>query len=242
MDATPPVLTQHRGGSGPPLVLLHGLGLSWRWWRPVLGALERRHEVVALDLPGFGASPPLRDARPTPARLADAVERELDSLGLDAPALVGNSLGGWLALELARRGRAARVVAIAPSGLELPPERAYVIALNELMRLRARVGAREAAREVRTFGRSPGFQATLAWTVGASVPGFLAEVRVPVRIAFGTHDVMLGAFTAPRFAAAIPGAELVPLPGLGHVPMHDDPARVARTILTFTAEPPPDAG
>lgn len=61
-------------------------------------------------------------------------------------------------------------------------------------------------------------------------------------IAFGTHDVMLGAFTAPRFAAAIPGAELVPLPGLGHVPMHDDPARVARTILTFTAEPPPDAG
>src|SRR4051794_5341355 len=73
--------------------------------------------------------------------LADALERELDCLAMDRPALVGNSLGGWLALELARRGRASRVVALAPSGLELPAERAYVIALNEAMRLRAKLGA-----------------------------------------------------------------------------------------------------
>jgi pimeloyl-ACP methyl ester carboxylesterase len=135
-------LTRYRGGTGAPLVLVHGLGLTWRSWQPVLDALEARHDVVAIDLPGFGESPPLPDgAAPTPTRLADAVESELDRLNLDAPALVGNSLGGWVALELARRGRATRAVVIAPSGLESPPERAVVIAVNELMRLRARFAA-----------------------------------------------------------------------------------------------------
>jgi pimeloyl-ACP methyl ester carboxylesterase len=256
-------LIRHRAGEGPPLVLLHGLGLSWRTWLPVLEALEEHHDVVALDLPGFGDSPPLGVA-PTPQNLADALERELDGLGLSAPALVGNSIGGWLALELARRGRAARVVAIAPSGLETPPERAYVIAANELMRVRSRLlaplaravtapapartvlfgGLRsrpwrldpdEGAVELRCFGRSPGFQPTLRETTASRAPAALSEIRVPVRVAFGTLDLMLGAFTAPRFAAAIPGADLVPLPGAGHVPMLDAPGLVARTILDFTA-------
>src|SRR3954449_5289051 len=135
-------LTQHRAGRGEALVLLHGLGLTWLCWKPVLPALEAVHDVVALDLPGFGASPALDDGRrPTVGALADAVEAELDRLGLDAPHLAGNSLGGWIALELARRGRARTVVALAPAGLELPPERAYVISLNEAMRARAKAGA-----------------------------------------------------------------------------------------------------
>jgi pimeloyl-ACP methyl ester carboxylesterase len=263
VDAAP--LLAHRGGNGAPLVLLHGLGLSWRSWTPILPALEARHDVVALDLPGFGGSPALpRGVRPTPAALTDAVAAELDRLELAAPAIAGNSLGGWLALELAARGRAERVVAIAPSGLESPPERAYVIAMNEFMRLRARVSAPlgrrvtgplptrivvfgglrtrpwrvsadEGVRELDAFGRSPAFQSTLRCTVGTAVPTSLTRIRVPVRIAFGTLDAMLGAYTAPRFAAAIPDADLVPLPGLGHVPMADDPDLVARTILGFTA-------
>ena len=268
--ASPDGLTQHRAGSGPPLVLLPGLGLTWRSWLPVLGALEERHEVAALDLPGFGASAARDGGRPTPGALADAIEGELDRLGWARPLLVGNSLGGWLALEFARRGRASRVVAIAPAGLERPPGRAYVIAMNELMRLRAKLGRRlgrratarplgriallgglrtrpwrvdadEAAREVHVFGSSPAFQKTLLWTEGRSAPAGLEEIDVPVRIVFGTHDIMLGAFTAPRFAALIPRAELVPLPGLGHVPMSDAPELVARTILEATeveAAPP----
>src|ERR1700704_3809703 len=109
--ADAPALPPPRGGRGPPLLLVHGLGLSWRSWEPVLDALEVRHDVVSIDLPGFGESPPLPDdAVPTATRLADAVESELDRLGLETPAVVGNSLGGWVALELARRGRAARAV------------------------------------------------------------------------------------------------------------------------------------
>jgi pimeloyl-ACP methyl ester carboxylesterase len=259
-------LTRHRGGSGQPLVLVHGLGLSWRSWQPVLEALEGRHDVIAIDLPGFGASSPLPDrAAPTPTRLADAVEAELDRLGLDAPVLVGNSLGGWVALELARRGRAARAVAISPSGLESPPERAVIIAINQLMRLRARLraplgqwltgpalarvilfgGLRSqpwrlspdaAVGDLHDFGYSPGFQSTLSSTVATRAPMWLGEIQVPVRIAYGTSDLMLGVFTAPRFAAAIPRAELIPLPAVGHVPMLDDPELVARTILDFTAD------
>jgi pimeloyl-ACP methyl ester carboxylesterase len=258
-------LALERGGSGPPLLLVHGLGLSRRSWWPVREALEQRHEVVAVDLPGFGDSPPLPDSEaPTPARLADLLEHEISHLDLGVPAAVGNSLGGWLVLELARRGRVARAVAIAPSGLETPPERAYVIALNELMRARARVsaplGRRLTAswsmrtilfgalrsrpwrvpadageRELEDFGCSPGFQPTLRSSVGMRVPEGLTTIKAPVRIAYGTADLMLGALTAPRFAAAIPGAELVPLPGLGHVPMLDDPELVARTILEFTS-------
>jgi pimeloyl-ACP methyl ester carboxylesterase len=231
----------------------------------VLTALQDRHDVIAVDLPGFGESPPLQaGVAPTPARLADALEAELDRLGLAAPAVVGNSLGGWLALELARRGRAERAVVISPAGLESPPERAVVIALNEMMRVRARFGAPlgrwltepsltrialfgglrgrpwrvspdEAEHDLRDFGYSPGFQSTLRSTIGTSVPTRFGEIRVPVRVVFGTLDLMLGVFTAPRFAAAIPDAELVTLPALGHVPMLDNPELVARTILEFTA-------
>ncbi|HEX2103908.1 MAG TPA: alpha/beta fold hydrolase [Solirubrobacteraceae bacterium] len=257
-------MIRHRAGAGDPLLLIHGLGLAWRCWKPVLPALARVHEVVAVDLPGFGDAPPLDATRPTVDALADAVEADLDAEGLDGVHVAGNSLGGWIALELARRGRARSVVAFAPSGLELPAERAYVISLNEGMRLRAKAAAHiagavasnpvsraavlgpmrtrpwrvpreDAAAEIRDFARCPGFQATLRWTLGARAATGLGDVRVPARICTGTRDVMLGAFTAPRFAAAIPRADFVPLRGCGHVPMIDAPDRVARAITELTA-------
>jgi pimeloyl-ACP methyl ester carboxylesterase len=246
-------------------MLVHGLGFSWRCWQPVLGDLQSRHDVIAIDLPGFGAVPPLAHGRrPTVHSLADAVVAELDRLGLDRPAFAGNSLGGWVALEVAARGRTGPVVAIAPAGLETPPERAFVMALNQAMRLRARtlvpfgrlavanpvarslvMGAlrarpwrlppERAAAELADFAHSPGFQRTLLATEGAAFPTRLAQIKVPVRIAFGTRDIMLGALTAPRYAALIPDADLVPMPGVGHVPMSDDPDMVSRTILETTA-------
>jgi pimeloyl-ACP methyl ester carboxylesterase len=264
-SATPPdSLIRFRAGAGEPLVLIHGLGLSWRSWKPVLPPLTRVHEVVALDVPGFGTAPPLADRVPTIAALTDTVEAELDRGGLDRVHVAGNSLGGWIALELGRRGRAASVVALSPSGLETPAERVAVIAVNELMRARnvaaapaaalvtADLGSRnamlgalhgrpwrlpapDAVAEIRDFASAPGFQATLAATTGSHAPTGLGDICVPARICFGTVDVMIGALTAPRFAAAIPGAELVPLPGCGHVPMGDDPGLVAGAIIGLTA-------
>src|SRR5215216_3270566 len=70
-----PQLDHHRGGSGEPLVLIHGIGHTWRGWRPMLPQLERRFDVLAVDLPGFGRSDPLpRGSDSTPEALADAVE------------------------------------------------------------------------------------------------------------------------------------------------------------------------
>src|SRR3954469_17571642 len=83
---------------------------SWRRWKPLLPMLTDRHDVIAVDLPGFGTAPPLADRTPTAAGLADAVEAELDRLGLGRVHVAGNSLGGWIALELgdAASSRSAR--------------------------------------------------------------------------------------------------------------------------------------
>ena len=105
----------HRGGNGSPLLLLHGLGMSWRAWTPVLEGLESRHDVLALTLPGHRGGPAAPRSVSVES-LADAVESALDETGFENPHVVGNSLGGWLALELARRGRARTVTAVSPAG------------------------------------------------------------------------------------------------------------------------------
>jgi len=105
----------HRGGSGEPLVCLHGFTDTWRTWELVLPALERRHDVLAPTLMGHAGGPPLADGELDGA-LLDAVERAMDDAGFETAHLVGNSLGGYLALQLAARERARSVVALAPGG------------------------------------------------------------------------------------------------------------------------------
>jgi pimeloyl-ACP methyl ester carboxylesterase len=104
-----------RGGAGPPLVLLHGFTDTWRSWELVLPALERERDVLALTLPGHAGGPPLPEPL-TAAAVGDVVEAALDDAGLATAAIAGNSLGGYVALELAARGRATSVVALAPAG------------------------------------------------------------------------------------------------------------------------------
>ena len=105
----------HRGGRGSPLVCLHGFGDTWRVWELVLPALERRHDVLAPTLLGHAGGPPL-EGEPTGELIADAVERAMDEAGFATAHIAGNSLGGFVALQLAARGRARSVVAFAPSG------------------------------------------------------------------------------------------------------------------------------
>jgi pimeloyl-ACP methyl ester carboxylesterase len=105
----------HRGGSGPPLVCLHGFTDTWRTWELVLPALQRHHDVLAPTLAGHAGGPPL-DLEASDAAVVDAVERAMDEAGFTTAHIVGNSLGGFIALQLAVRGRARSVVALAPAG------------------------------------------------------------------------------------------------------------------------------
>lgn len=104
------------GGTGEPLVLLHGFTDTWRAWTTVLPALSARHEVFAWTLPGHFGGEAWDAAVPVSiAALADSVERQLDTLQLDRAHFAGNSLGGWLSLEMAARGRALSVVGVCPA-------------------------------------------------------------------------------------------------------------------------------
>jgi len=112
-------LAYTRSGAGAPLVLLHGIGMDRRAWDPVVPALARDFDVIAVDLPGFGESAP---GRADPASLAEAVAGLLTDLGVTSPHVAGNSLGGWVALELAALepaglGPVASLTVLSPAGL-----------------------------------------------------------------------------------------------------------------------------
>jgi pimeloyl-ACP methyl ester carboxylesterase len=261
---TGPCRHQHRAGSGEPLLLIHGIGSSWRIWTPVLPALEARHDVLAISLPGFGASPPL-DHKPTVPALADAVQAELDAAGMASAHIAGNSLGGWIGAELARRGRARSVVAISPAGLWTGREREFLRRSLKATRASAlllaphaervtrspfmrtllflqffargwRADPAEAAYAIRAYAGGPSFDATLEWMTreGGLATG-LDRIECAFLVAWGTWDFLLPLRQAARWARIVPGAELRELPRLGHAPMADDPELVAGTILDFTS-------
>jgi len=107
----------HRGGSGEPMVLLHGFTNAWPSWTPLLPALEERFAVFAPTLPGHLGGEPFAAGVPvTVSAMSDMLERQLDAQGIEKAHFVGNSLGGWLSLELALRGRALSVVGLCPAG------------------------------------------------------------------------------------------------------------------------------
>jgi pimeloyl-ACP methyl ester carboxylesterase len=119
MSELPPQATftaSHRGGTGSPLVLLHGFTDTWRCWEPVLPTLEREHDVLAPTLAGHAGGPPLAASVDPDEEIVDELERALDAAGFETAHLVGNSLGGYAALKLAARGRARTVTALAPAG------------------------------------------------------------------------------------------------------------------------------
>jgi pimeloyl-ACP methyl ester carboxylesterase len=254
-------LVRHRAGVGAPLVLLHGLGESAVGWRPIQDTLSRDYDVIAVDLPGFGASPALpAQVAPTATGLADAVERDMDELGVTNFHVAGYSLGARVALELATRGRVRSVVAIAPDGLGTPPERIYQAALlmsgRSLANMLAPVAtgltatgggralffamersrpwqlpADDARHLLLNFANAPAYSDTV-WASMFDVPTGLDRISCPVLIMQGTADPLLPG-QSPRFLAFVPHAQLRWLPGLSHVPISDDPALVARHLLDF---------
>lgn len=246
--AASPIVEFDRHGSGEPLLLVHPLGADGSVWDPLIGALSARHDVIVPDLPGFGASPPLTEPA-TPAALARAVAGLLDVLGVGPVHAVGNSLGGWVALELALSGHASRVTAIAPAGLwarPLAPKRGAArrlagLTLPLLPRIVAsengrrlllassvarpeRVPAAAAERLVRSYATSPGLQAANEQMRAARFEA-LAAVDVPVTLAWPDRDRLV---ERPRDLP--PHVRNVTLTNCGHIPMWDDPEQVAALI------------
>lgn len=250
------MLNYERSGSGEPLLLMHGIGSELGVWEPVREHLEREHDVIAVDLPGFGGSPALpAGVVPTPVALAQAVGALLDDLGVERAHVAGNSLGGWIALELARSGRAHTVVGLCPAGMWGGPldslgggvskGRAYraVRALSPALRLLLRsTRARNAAlatfvahpervpyeaawRMAESYGRATAYDATNR-AMRKSHFRDPEEIEVPVLLAFGERDRLL----RPAWIEA-PGYRTIMLPDCGHIPMWDDPAMIAELIL-----------
>ncbi|WP_055500273.1 alpha/beta fold hydrolase [Streptomyces albus] len=128
-----------RRGAGEPMLLLHGVGHHWQAWEPVLTVLAGSYDVIALDLPGFGASRELPDGVSyAPETMVPLLTRACAALGVTRPHVAGNSLGGLLALELGLHGHARSVTALAPAGFYTVPERRSAFAVLRGMRAGAR--------------------------------------------------------------------------------------------------------
>ena len=225
-------------------------------WEPVLERVARERDVIALDLPGFGASAPLQNgALPTPQVLAGSVAAFLDELGLGRVHVAGNSLGGWVALELAKSGRALSVAGLCTAGFWKRPlgprpgadmrrlGRALMPVMPTLLRsergrrlvLRGSIAKPDlvppaaAERLVRAYVTSPGFERANEAMRSAVFSGF-EQIRAPVTLAWGEHDRLVA---RPR--TTVPGWRSVTLHGCGHIPTWDNPSQVARVLLLASA-------
>jgi pimeloyl-ACP methyl ester carboxylesterase len=255
-------LSHIRKGSGDPLLLIHGLGSQYRVWEPVIDRLAAEYEVIGIDLPGFGDSPPLPEGTPVDAEhLTDAVASFLDDLGWETPHVAGNSLGGWIGLELAKRGRARSVAAIGPAGFGNKRERAFTVeslrltyrvahltygaaprmlssaigrklALSQVFARPERMTTEAAVGAVRNFADSRGVPRALEALRHGHFSGG-ESIAVPVTMIWGERELLLPRRDrqAARSIASVPGARLVWLQGCGHTPTWDDPPALAQAIL-----------
>ncbi len=241
-----------RQGEGPGLLLIHGVGSSQRTWEHLIPPLARGRRVIAVDLPGHGASP-AEDDSGTFAGLVRSLEAFLDGNGLAQVDMVGSSLGGRLVLELARRGKAGAVVALDPGGFWTGWERTYlrttllasVGMLRTLGRLRSPLAHNALTRSLlltqlsarpweldanRVTAELDSYAATRTFTALvndlAAIPmqeGPAAPGTGPIAIGWGRHDRLTWPVQAERARAAFPSATLHWFEHSGHFPLWDQP-------------------
>jgi pimeloyl-ACP methyl ester carboxylesterase len=257
-----PDLSSSRSGSGAPLVLVHGLGARRASWDPVLPALAAAREVVSVDLPGHGATPPL--AGPLSLdRLTDELQAWLVGQDLDGADLVGSSMGARMVLELARRGVGRHVVALDPGGFWSDTEKrifaasvqasfALVKALRPALPLLAGTAAGRTAllpqftprpwavpgavalTDLRSIADTPALFQTLQALVDSG-PQLGGPTRGRVVLGWGRRDRVTLARQAARAQAAFPQATLHWFDRCGHFPTWDRPEETVQVVLAATA-------
>ncbi|GAA4802430.1 alpha/beta fold hydrolase [Tomitella cavernea] len=252
-------------GEGPTLVLVHGVIHRRHAWDPVVDLLARHRRVVTVDLPGHGDSPEMPEG-PNPLQIgADlAVEFFREIAPEEKVHVVGNSLGGWIALEAAARGEVASATGLSPAGFfagALDQARA-VNTFRTLRWATRRMGGTRDAFVSNRVGKSVGMGVFMShpWRVPAETARIDAEsllsnkvidrglsadfafsrpvdTSVPVTVAWGRRDLVLPCYEAKRVHQAFPQAEVTIIPGVGHVPMWDNPQLVASILLAGSAGP-----
>ena len=215
---------------------MHGIGSRWQMWQPVLGHLAERHDVIAVDLPGFGASPmPPPGTPPGIDSQVRLVTEFLAELGVERPHVAGNSMGGLIALEMAARGLARSATALSPSGFANRAEMSYGraslwitvrvarrtapladtlfatafgrrLGLSLFVARPERLTAAEAADNTRALADAPGFDETLPALTPFQFSG-REPIAVPVTVAWGSKDRLL----LPRQARRGPGRFRAPV-------------------------------
>lgn len=246
-------------GTGEPLVLIHGMGSASTAWKPIRHELNQDFTVITVDLPGHGKTPYVKGQPMDPHSLGTYVLEQLNTLGIDRFHLAGNSLGGWVSLEMssAAPDRVRSLIGIAPAGLWLNPYNARYPG-TAVARFLARYTAKlaptalhfEAARKLGFFDVSPRWKdfsyelcldATLAM---ASADGYYPAwdgmlmkrfdgtipESIPVTIIFGDTDRTLPATTCQERSVAPAHAKWIIHPNTGHAPMWDNPLDVVDAI------------
>lgn len=254
-----------RRGAGKPLLLLHGIGSSWRTWQLILDDLALARDVIAVDLPGFGDTPPL-GGPVTIGTLADAVTAFLtqhELLGID---VVGNSMGARLVLELARRpGVVGAVVSLDPGGfwqgLEVPffygkialsaklikalqPAMPFLtgnavtrtLLFSQFSHHPWKIPAQVALDEMHSFAHAPSLDELLKSLVKDEQAGApKGSIRGPLVIGWGRQDQVCPPKQSKLALEKFPDARLYWFDDCGHVPQWDQPAETVRLILAATS-------
>lgn len=204
-----------RSGSGEPLVLIHGIGDTRAAWTTVVDALSERHEVFAVDLPGFGTSPGLPATEtPTAQALARAVATWMDTQDLRTAHLAGSSLGGWVSLELAALGRARTVLGLSPAGFASDPDQRRLGTMLRLLRSTTQLMApleRGMSPRYRRLLQLEAMRAVLLASVvarGNRVPADKAVASLEALAAATGWDGTLAALVQGRFAPPPDGLDV----------------------------------
>ena len=244
-----------RRGAGAPLLLIHGLGYA-RWgWEPVVDALARQHDVISFDNRGIGESDAPPGPYTVPMLAADAVA-VLDAAGVERAHVLGTSLGGMVALQLALDSpeRVDRLVlaCTTPGGAEAAPMPEKTVRLmQEAPSLPAEVALRRFVENA--FGPTPDdrlvdrimqhrlatAQAPAAWgaqaAAGASFDAWqhISDIRVPTLVATGDQDTVVNPRNSELLAGRIAGAQLNVFPGCGHLFFWEQPDRFVSVVTEF---------
>ena len=240
------------GGTGQTLVLLHGAGDSAGSWSSIVKTLTPRYRVVIPDLAGHGNSAPAAGPLSVGQVLA-GLEAVMQDGPQDPAIIVGNSLGAWAAMLYAREhpDRVARLVLVNGGALVgdrpdlnlMPKTREEAAALmTQLRDAQAQPIPGYVLDDVVRLAQT-GPLARLAETAGEMgqyvLDGKLGEIKAPVDLIWGESDKLFSIAYARRMLGQLPAARLTTIPGCGHVPMQECPARFGSTLSDVLTMPPP---